>query len=209
MVWHVRSASSRSAAGASEATTRLTRPAARASEAESSLPAKSISAATLAVAARVTATLGVEQKSPMRTPGVAKRAPAAARTTSQEAASWQPAAKAQPWTAARTGIGQVATSCIKFEHWRNKFASYLPLAISPRSWPAPKCRPALVRSTTEASLRFSGANFSVSAWIMAPLRALRLSGLLMCRCRTRPKFVSRTSVAMARGVEGRCRRRRG
>jgi len=40
------------------------------------------------------------------TPGVAKRAPGAAKTTSQLAASWQLAAKVQPWTAATTGIGQ-------------------------------------------------------------------------------------------------------
>ena len=40
--------------------------------------------------ARVSGTIGVEQNSPMRTPGVAKRAPVSAMARSQLATSWQP-----------------------------------------------------------------------------------------------------------------------
>jgi hypothetical protein len=55
--------------------------------------------------ARERATIGVEQKRPILTPGVAKRAPSEATTRSQVAASWQPAAVATPWTWAMTGWG--------------------------------------------------------------------------------------------------------
>ncbi len=55
---------------------------------------------------RDSATIGVEQNSPMLTPGVANRAVCDATARSQVATSWQPAAVATPSTAAITGLGQ-------------------------------------------------------------------------------------------------------
>ena len=55
--------------------------------------------------ARETSTIGVEQKSPIFTPGVANHVPSAATARSQAATSWQPAAVANPWTLAITGWG--------------------------------------------------------------------------------------------------------
>ncbi len=60
---------------------------------------------------RVSATIGVEQNSPISTPGVAKRASADATARSQVATSWQPAAVAIPDTQAITGCGS-ATICL-------------------------------------------------------------------------------------------------
>lgn len=51
------------------------------------------------------ATAGVEQKSPMFTPGVAKEDLSLATAMSQLATSWQPAAVAKPFTMAMTGTG--------------------------------------------------------------------------------------------------------
>ncbi len=66
----------------------------------------SISSARLRPTARETSTIGVEQKRPMRTPGVAKRASSLATARSQAATSWQPAAVAMPCTCAITGCGR-------------------------------------------------------------------------------------------------------
>ena len=60
------------------------------------LPVSSISIAALRPTARVSATIGVEQKRPILTPGVANRASSAATARSQVATSWQPAAVATP-----------------------------------------------------------------------------------------------------------------
>ena len=56
---------------------------------------------------RDSATIGVEQNSPMLTPGVQNVASSAATARSQVATSWQPAASAVPCTAAITGFGQL------------------------------------------------------------------------------------------------------
>ena len=68
-------------------------------------PVSSICSARLRPIARESGTIGVEQNSPIRTPGVANRASSAAMARSQVATSWQPAAVAMPWTRAITGCG--------------------------------------------------------------------------------------------------------
>ena len=65
----------------------------------------SICSARLRPIARVSATIGVVQKSPIFTPGVAKAASSAAIARSQVATSWHPAAVAMPCTSAITGCG--------------------------------------------------------------------------------------------------------
>ena len=55
---------------------------------------------------RVSATIGVEQNSPILTPGVQNPAASEATARSQLATSWQPAAVAGPCTAAMTGCGR-------------------------------------------------------------------------------------------------------
>ena len=57
--------------------------------------------------AREMGTIGVEQNSPILTPGVPKRAPSSATARSQAATSWHPAAVATPCTCAMTGCGIV------------------------------------------------------------------------------------------------------
>ena len=52
--------------------------------------------------------MGVVQKRPILTPGVAKLADSAATTRSQAATSWQPAAVARPCTRAITGCVEPA-----------------------------------------------------------------------------------------------------
>ena len=68
-------------------------------------PVSSISIARLRDTLRDSATIGVEQNSPILTPGVANRAVSDATARSQLATSWQPAAAATPSTAAITGWG--------------------------------------------------------------------------------------------------------
>ena len=87
-------------------TTRLTRPHASAVAASTGSPVSSISIARLRPTARTSGTIGVEQNSPIRTPGVAKRASSDAMARSQLATSWQPAAVATPCTRAITGCGR-------------------------------------------------------------------------------------------------------
>ena len=68
-------------------------------------PVSSICSARLRPTARVSATIGVVQNSPIFTPGVAKLASSAAIARSQVATSWHPAAVAMPCTSAITGCG--------------------------------------------------------------------------------------------------------
>ena len=76
-------------------------------------PVRSISIARRDPTARLNATIGVAQKSPILTPGVAKRASSAATARSHEATSWQPAAVAMPCTWAMTGCGMPGIVSIK------------------------------------------------------------------------------------------------
>ena len=97
-------------------TTSLTRPIRRAVCASMSSPVKSICMAALRPTFRDSATMGVEQKRPILTPGVAKRASLAATARSQLATSWQPAAVAMPPTWAMTGFGSWTIARITFAH---------------------------------------------------------------------------------------------
>jgi hypothetical protein len=105
---------------------------------------------------RLSATIGVEQKSPMFTPLTPNRVPSAATAMSQAATSWQPAAVAMPCTSAITGCGRVAGSPASprrsGEEVREVMRARPPsrrLAASSRfrSWPAQKARPAPRRTT--------------------------------------------------------------
>ena len=75
-------------------------------------PVNSISIACLWLTLRDKATMGVEQNSPICTPGVPKRAPSSATAKSQVATNWHPAAVATPRTSAITGLGQATIACI-------------------------------------------------------------------------------------------------
>ena len=75
-------------------------------------PVKSISSTCFREIVRLTGTIGVEQNSPMLTPGVAKRASSDAIARSHAATSWQPAAVATPCTFAITGCGMVCSRVI-------------------------------------------------------------------------------------------------
>ena len=72
----------------------------------------SISIACFGAMLRLSATIGVEQNSPMSTPGVANCARVAATARSHVATSWQPAALAIPCTQAITGFGRLTIACI-------------------------------------------------------------------------------------------------
>src|SRR6185436_7952802 len=93
---------------------------------------------------RVNATMGVEQNSPMLTPGVQNEAFSDATARSHVATSWQPAADAVPCTAAITGFGQCRIACITVEHSRMRLsvkarppsASVRWAVSSFRLWPA-------------------------------------------------------------------------
>src|SRR3954462_8014458 len=91
---------------------RLTRPIFLAVAAEIGSPVSSISIACLRGTLRDSATIGVEQNSPISTPGVAKLAASDATARSQLATIWQPAAVAIPWTEAITGLGRFTIACI-------------------------------------------------------------------------------------------------
>ena len=90
----------------SAATTRLTSPKRLGLGAVTISPSSNISMASLRDTLRLSATIGVEQNSPILTPGVANRASRLATARSQLATSWQPAAVAIPFTAAMTGFGE-------------------------------------------------------------------------------------------------------
>ena len=90
----------------------LIRPHSAAVRAGTISPVSSICMARLRPMARVRATIGVVQKSPIFTPGVAKAASSAAMARSQVATNWHPAAVAIPCTSAITGCGIDWTFCI-------------------------------------------------------------------------------------------------
>ena len=94
---------SSSAAG----TTSLTRPKRNAVAASIKSPESNICMACFCATLRDSATIGVEQNSPMFTPGVAKRASSAAKARSALATSCAPAAVATPCTRAITGFEQI------------------------------------------------------------------------------------------------------
>ena len=73
----------------------------------------------LGITARETATPGVVQNRPIRTPGVAKDAVSAATARSQLATNWQPAAVARPWTWAMTGWGRSRMASMTLVHAAN------------------------------------------------------------------------------------------
>src|SRR3954470_11468703 len=79
-------------------------------------PVSNISMACLRETLRDSATIGVEQNSPMFTPGVANCAAEDATARSQLATNWHPAAVAIPCTCAITGFGCRTIVCINFEH---------------------------------------------------------------------------------------------
>jgi hypothetical protein len=145
------------------------------------LPLSSISSARLRPMFRLTATMGVEQKSPIFTPGVANVAFSEATARSQVATSWHPAAVAIPWTAAMTGWGTRWIVCISRVQMSNTArSSWSERSISSfRSCPAEKAGP--VARTTMA--RTSGralwrSSCSVSSAIRAVESALRCCGRL-------------------------------
>jgi len=112
----IRAISIDAASSPSRGTTRLTSPISAARAAGRNSPSSSISIASLRGTLRLRATIGVEQKSPMLTPEVAKRASSEATARSQEATSWHPAAVAIPLTSAITGCGSRTTRSIVAEH---------------------------------------------------------------------------------------------
>ena len=95
------------------------RPISRARAAVIMSPVSSISIACLRGTLRDSATIGVEQNSPMSTPGVANAAASEATARSQLATSWQPAAVAMPCTRAITGCGRRVMLSINSPHCLN------------------------------------------------------------------------------------------
>ena len=85
--------------------------------------------------ARLTATMGVVQKSPILTPGVAKEASSEAIAMSQVATNWHPAAVAIPCTWAITGCGIDWILCMSSVQTSNisRYSATVRPAISPRS----------------------------------------------------------------------------
>ena len=100
----------------SRGTTRFTSPIWRAVGASMVSPVRSISMACLLETLRDSATMGVEQNSPILTPGVEKAAWSEAIARSQLATSWQPAAEAGPSTSAMTGFGSRTMVCMRAAH---------------------------------------------------------------------------------------------
>ncbi len=97
--------------------------------------------------------MGVEQNSPIRTPGVPNTAVDDATTRSHDAASWQPAAIAGPWTAAITGCGidwTVSIISVQTSKISRSSSSVRPI-ISDRSWPAENTGPAADSTTTRTA----------------------------------------------------------
>ena len=119
-------------------------------------PVSSICMVFLRGTLRDKATMGVEQKSPICTPGVAKLASSAATARSQVATSWHPAAVAVPCTEAMTGFGQAIIACITWEHLvmvlskkARPLSGWLRAAVNSfRSCPAQKTGPLALRITT-------------------------------------------------------------
>jgi hypothetical protein len=182
----IASASSRVAADSSAAgTTRLTRPHSAAVAASIASPVSSICMARLRPMARVKATIGVVQKRPMFTPGVAKRASSLATTRSQVAASWQPAAVAMPCTCAITGCG-IAWIAVISSTQRSNTRRYVATSrsiSSRRSCPAQNAGPLPDRITARVSRRSPAARTAaMSSPMWASESALRRSGRFMVMC---------------------------
>ena len=124
-------------------------------------PVSSISMARFGETTRDRATIGVEQKRPIFTPGVPNRASSAARARSQVATSWQPAAVAMPWTLAITGcrsrvIASIICEQVSKVRLRKSGSGFA--RISLRSWPAQNPRPAPSTTTT-----FTAGSRSISS----------------------------------------------
>ena len=145
--------------------------------------------------ARVSATIGVEQNSPMLTPLTPNRVPSAATARSQLATSWQPAAVAIPCTSAITGCGSRVIASITRLH-RSKSArnrasppssACRASVISLRSCPAQNARPAPFRITTRISLSpASSPSSASSACSIASDSAFNLPGLFSVSVATAP-----------------------
>src|SRR5690348_14443000 len=174
----------------------------RASSAAIISPVSNISIACFLETLRDRATIGVEQKSPILTPGVANRADDDATAKSQLATSWQPAAVAMPWTWAMTGLGWRTMVCINVEHCLNSDSKKdLPLSLSARravislrSWPDENAGPSAPMTITRTVLSDAAApNASCMAVINAWLSALRALARLRVRFSTEPLFAARTS----------------
>ena len=174
-------------------TTRLTSPYSAASRADSISPSSSISMARLRGTLRDSATMGVEQKRPMLTPGVANLAVSDATARSQVATSWQPAAVAMPSTAAITGFGQRRSDCMNVAHSRIK-SSVKPRppsgssrcsVSSLRSCPAQNAGPLPAMTTARIPASAEAASIApCSAASIALDRLLRASGLARVSTRT-------------------------
>ena len=142
-------------------------------------PVSSICSARLRPIARLTATMGVEQNSPIRTPGVPKTAVDAATARSQVATSWHPAATAVPCTAAITGWGTSWTAVIISVQTANtsRSSSRVRPTISRRSWPAEKAGPAARTTIAPTSgVAASSRSSAVKTVIVATDSGLRCAG---------------------------------
>jgi hypothetical protein len=105
--------------------TRLISPMRSASGAAMVSPVSSISMACLRDTLRDSATIGVEQKSPMFTPGVQNMDRSVAIARSQLATNWHPAALASPSISAITGEGWFVTASINSAHLSKRFLKKL------------------------------------------------------------------------------------
>src|SRR5712692_6741834 len=138
---------------------------------------------------RATPTAGVEQKTPMLTPGIANDALSDATARSHMETSWQPAAVAMPCTRAMTGCGisvifiiirLQSSKSLVCQAWSSECAR-----ISLRSWPAQNPGPVPASTTTRAAGSApTSASATSSAAIISRERGLKRS----------PRF--RVSVAM-------------
>lgn len=164
----------------------------------------SIRIAVLRGTARESATIGVEQNSPIRTPGVPNRADSAATARSQVATSWQPAAVATPWTAAMTGCGIDWMSSMSSEQ-RVKISccrAWSAPRISLRSCPEQNTCPAVESTTACTSVR---SPIAVSASMSAPITgidsALRVGAASIMTRATAPSTVTVTGASVVAGAE--------
>src|SRR5262245_19676894 len=158
---------------------------------------------------RATSTIGVVQKRPMRTPGVAKSAPSEATARSQAATSWHPAAVATPCTRATTGCGMSWRVSMSSEHAANTstYSSSSRPTSSRRSWPAQKAGPAAPKTSarTDGSPA-SSSSAAVSSRISSSDSGFRRSGRFSTRVATAPSRSLRRASDMPRqstpGLDG-------
>ena len=170
-------------------TARLTNPHSAASRAPTWRAVSSISIARFRPIARVNATIGVEQNSPIFTPGVANHASSAATARSHAATNWHPAAVAAPCTQAITGCGiacTVSISSVQTANTCSACAEEQP-TISCRSWPALNTGPSAARITTRPVHPRSA---SIRARIIASDKTLR-RGPAMVTVSTVPSAATR------------------